>query len=335
MTTTGPWIQPPDETLTADYLPLRVSERSGTGFDAGYTLPFSQADRDDHADAILEGNAYGAGGAWGDGAGWSASGAVLNAASDPNPDYLDFPSSSLLTFWVVRFADLYMPQTTTSPVPDGVVGAEFEEPGGVILTANLTAAVRVGATTGIPSGGVRVPTAVATTGFVLLPTALQYTDDLSGVLPVGPTGNTGVPWWAPSDISAMPVALAVGAGAVDETFADLDIDLDTNRPSAVIVAATARQRSGAPAPFDGVEEFVQVWSQDWFTTGTGDRDGYQPGPLLTYTYRPPRFRWVFAEAPPQRRYPRDDGLSASTLRSWPARSSRQRGPRRGGDATYL
>lgn len=44
---------------------------------------------------------------------------------------------------------------------------------------------------------------------------------------------------------------------------------------------------------------------------------------------------VFAGSPPQRAFPRDDGLGMSTRRSWPPRSSRQGGLRRGPTGTYL
>lgn len=51
-------------------------------------------------------------------------------------------------------------------------------------------------------------------------------------------------------------------------------------------------------------------------------------------YRSPRYRWVYAFPPAQRQFPRDDGLAASTRRSWPQPTSTQFGQRRGTSATY-
>lgn len=52
-------------------------------------------------------------------------------------------------------------------------------------------------------------------------------------------------------------------------------------------------------------------------------------------YLGPRFRFLFDVAPPQRQFPRDDGLGISTHRSWPPPTSKQYGLRRGPISTYL
>lgn len=92
----------------------------------------------------------------------------------------------------------------------------------------------------------------------------------------------------------------------------------------LVAVISTRSRTGdtLPVPPSGF-----AYEEDGLTSPS-----YFAADLL---YTPPRYRMVFAEALPQRQFPRDDGLAASTRRTWPPRSSRQRGSRRGPDGTYL
>lgn len=57
--------------------------------------------------------------------------------------------------------------------------------------------------------------------------------------------------------------------------------------------------------------------------------------VLSGVYQPRRYRFLYpAVTPPQRQFPRDDGLGISTRRSWPPPTSKQYGQRRGASATY-
>lgn len=336
MTYRGPWIQPPDSTLTQEHLRYRTSVRQGDGGDLGMVPPPNTGDRDALATHLLNGDSYFPWeGDWGTGAGYGSSDVNISPASDDgNLDYLESDSDVLLSFWVIRFDDLYMPQTITFPIPPGIVGVEFEAVSGTIRTAHLDAVVRLQASTYEAQFGLWVPQNHAAEAYVLLPDAAQFVDTPFAEVPVGPTGNTGNPWWSPPELAAMDVALVASTGGAP-TFTDLSLDLDTGRPTAAVVLAAGMHYAGSTAPPNGLTVLADMWSPNWSVAPTGLPQGYQPGPLLTYTYQPPRFRWVFAEAPPQRQFPRDDGLAASTRRSWPARSSRQRGSRRGPDSTYL
>jgi hypothetical protein len=55
--------------------------------------------------------------------------------------------------------------------------------------------------------------------------------------------------------------------------------------------------------------------------------------IVHFTYQPPRYRFLFDIAPPQRQHPRDDGLGISTRRSWPLPTTKQFGLRRGPTST--
>jgi hypothetical protein len=69
--------------------------------------------------------------------------------------------------------------------------------------------------------------------------------------------------------------------------------------------------------------------------GSDGSSDYSPSVDFSAWVRPPRYRLLYDQVPPQRQYPRDDGLGMSTKRSWPPSSSKQSGLRRGPVGTYL
>lgn len=89
-------------------------------------------------------------------------------------------------------------------------------------------------------------------------------------------------------------------------------------------------------------------STTWFTDGDYWQAGAKfiepfvpaggdPTIRFAFKHRPPRYRLLYTTPqikPPQRQYPRDDGLAISTRRSWPPPTSKQYGSRRGPTATY-
>lgn len=65
-----------------------------------------------------------------------------------------------------------------------------------------------------------------------------------------------------------------------------------------------------------------------FMGGTWDGGrvgGTTTSPTMIYTLRPPRYRWIFADVPARRLWPRQDGLGLGLGRTWPRPDTYQAG----------
>jgi len=163
--------------------------------------------------------------------------------------------------------------------------------------------------------------------------------DLSGALVVEHVFEDNPAHLTVSDFAAEQneVVLTGGTSHEDTVHFD-DADLDTGR-QVILVFAFDRATGNATywaVPYIDVAA-TEADPERFTTYGSGWTKQAQVFAEATamWTYRPPRYRLLYDIRPPQRQYPRDDGLGISTRRSWPPPTTKQYGQRRGPVGTVL
>lgn len=141
-------------------------------------------------------------------------------------------------------------------------------------------------------------------------------------------------WFTGSELAGFPLLGEINTGTAAFVDASLSVSVD---PS--LVAGDQVNGLYAMVVLHYKEQVTHTSPvPDVGQASIGLADVFSDIPSV-YHYTPPRWRYLVPQygplvPPPQRQYPRDDGLAISTRRSWPPPTSKQYGSRRGPTATY-